>query len=307
MEMIYITGASGHIGNNLVKQLNDNNIDFRILARRMQKSIIEFKEKTIIGDVFSYDFLNKHIEKNDVLIHLAAYINLDNLQEKMTKEINYDGLITIANFCVEKNVYLVYTSSTDVFNGDKYLVNEQTKIILEDLSGYYQKYKAKATLYLTELINQNKIKAAILYPSAVIGINDYKPSQVGKHIKKTLKKRILPYFNGGYNFVDVQDVCKSIISAINLQFVGSCIISNKYLTLKEIYKLISASLNKKIILIKIPLFVIKCTTHVFPKLKVMINALLTPHNFDNKIMIEDLKVIPTPIETTINNTLNWFK
>lgn len=63
------------------------------------------------------------------------------------------------------------------------------------------------------MINDN-LKAMIVYPSAVLGINDFKPSAIGREIKRTFKRRVCFYFHGGYNFVDVSDVAEALMQGI---------------------------------------------------------------------------------------------
>ena len=305
--MIYLTGATGHIGNNLARKLEQRNIDFKILARAVSTPIEKFVEKTIIGDIFSYDFLDNNLKSGDILIHLAAYINLKNNQAELTQKINYEGVKMIVDFCVLKNVYLVFSSSVDAIYTDNYLVTEPDKLIMDDNASLYQKTKALATNYLLDKINYGTIKAMIVYPSAVIGINDFKPSAVGKEIKKCFKRKLCLYFHGGYNFIDVEDVAEAIINGIQKDITGSFILSGHYVSLYDMYQLIFKTVNRKVLMVKIPIFLIKLITRLIPKYRIMINALLSEHNYDNKAMIEKLGVNPKPVSSSLNNMVNWFK
>jgi dihydroflavonol-4-reductase len=305
--MIYVTGASGHIGNNLVKKLFELKYEFRILARRQAKSVSDFADKTILGDIFDHDFLEGVLQEGDVIVHLAAYINLKNDKQEMTNEINYLGVKTIADICVAKKVYLIYTSSTDCLTEKEYLLTKTKKSKVDNLKSYYQQTKAKATNYLIDLRNENKLKTAIIYPSAVIGTNDYKPSALGKEMQRALKRRVCFYFHGGYNFVDVKDVVNSIIACIEIKANDSYLVTGEMMSLYQMYSLIFAQTNHKVLMIKVPLYLIKFIALLIPKFKVMIEALLTQHNFSNQKMITDLKISPTPIANTIKETAKWFK
>lgn len=305
--MIFITGATGHIGNNLVRKFNQDNIDYRILARQVAKSIEPFKDKVIIGDVFSYDFLNENLKENDTLIHLAAYINLKNDKEDLTAKINFEGVKMIADLCLSKKIRLVYTSSTDCITNGDYNLSEPENINLDNLEGFYQQSKALATNYLLKLQKEQNLECLILYPSAVIGINDFKPSAVGKEIRRCFKKHICFYFHGGYNFVDVEDVATAILNGVKENINGSFILSGEYIGLYKMYKLIFTSIKRKPLMIKIPVYLVKLGAKIFPKYKIMIYALLTEHNFNNKKMVNLLKINPTPIPITLKNTIEWFK
>ena len=66
-----VTGATGHIGNNLVKRLIGLNQKVRILTRRVDESIDNLQAEYKIGDVFNREFLLENINSEDVVIHLA--------------------------------------------------------------------------------------------------------------------------------------------------------------------------------------------------------------------------------------------
>lgn len=304
--MIYITGATGHVGNNLVRKLTQEKYDFRILARKITKAIEDFKKQTIIGDIFDENFLNETLQDNDVLVHLAAYINLKNDQRDLTYKINYEGTKTIADICVRKNVYLIFSSSVDAIRSDDYLVTETNHLKIDCIDTLYQKTKALASNYILDLSNKTNLRSLVLYPSAIIGINDYKPSPIGKEIKKCFKRRVCLYFQGGYNFIDVEDVTNAIISSIQTQYLGQVIISGQYVSLYDMYRLIFKALDRKVIMIKIPIYLIKLVSNIIPRFKVMIKALLSNHNYDNTKMINDLKIQPLPISLTIDKTVKWF-
>lgn len=304
--MIYITGATGHIGNNLCRQLDKENLSFKILARKTSEAILPYQDKVLIGDIFNKDFLANNIKKNDTLVHLAAYINLKNNQPSLTEEINYHGVKTIVDFCVKNQVYLVFSSSVDCLKGEEYCLEEPKSISLNQ-KNLYQKTKAEATKYLLEKMNENLLEAFIFYPSAVIGINDYKPSAVGKEIKRCFKRRIWFYFSGGYNFVDVQDLALSVTNGIKAKVTGQFIIGGNYVDLKTMYQLIFSNLDRKVLLLKVPNFLIRLIAKIVPKFKVMIEALLYKHNFSNAKMKSILKVKPRPVEETITKTVEWFK
>ena len=305
--MIYVTGATGHIGNNLVKELDKKNYDFKILARKTTPAIKEFNQQIIIGNIFSKSFLTKHIKSGDTLIHLAAYINLKNTDIKLTEKVNYISTKTIADFCKDNKVYLIFSSSVDAIYSKDYLISEPNKLNPDKLSNIYQITKAKATNYIIDLSNKNNLESFIIYPSAVVGINDYKPSPIGKEKKKCFRKKICFYFQGGYNFIDVKDVIPIIIKAIDKKITGSIILSGYYVSLYRMYKLIFHSLNKKPLMIKVPLYLIKFISKIIPKYKVMIEALISNHNYNNNKMQNGFNILPTPISKTIIETVKWFK
>ena len=73
-----ITGATGHIGNNLVRTLVKNNEHVKVLVRRIDKSIENMNIQYCVGDIFDENFLNENINSDDIVIHLAGIIDIKN-------------------------------------------------------------------------------------------------------------------------------------------------------------------------------------------------------------------------------------
>lgn len=61
--MIVITGASGHIGNNLVRLLIERDIPFKVLLRRDGHELAGLEIEKYIGNLYDYNFYDEHIQK----------------------------------------------------------------------------------------------------------------------------------------------------------------------------------------------------------------------------------------------------
>ena len=56
-----ITGATGHIGNNLVRKLISLNQEVKVLVRKIDRSIENLPIEYCVGNIFNEEFLNKNI------------------------------------------------------------------------------------------------------------------------------------------------------------------------------------------------------------------------------------------------------
>ena len=105
-----ITGANGMLGQDLCPTLMDNGYD-----------VIETDIQTLdITDIdMVREVLNK--EKPDIVVHCAAYTNVDKAEEEVEKAelINVKGTENIAKICAEIDSTLVYISTDYVFDGTK--------------------------------------------------------------------------------------------------------------------------------------------------------------------------------------------
>jgi len=307
--MIVITGATGHIGNNFVRLLAQEKIDFRILARKIDESISSFQNHVRIGDIFDVQFLKKQCSKNDVFVHLAGTIDYrnDNLEESIL--VNDIGTKIIIDFCAEKNIHLVYSSSVDIIDHVQRnsIISEPKNIQIWKSMTNYQLTKAKATMYLEELRSFGKIHATILYPTAVIGIHDYKPSAVGAQIFAATKQRMLYGLRGGYDFIDVEDVAKCILISCQKKINDCIILGHQKKTVRDLYRNILIASKHKAWILPVPRFLasLYCAiTHRFTN--VMLQALFANPTYDHTKMHKYFPIDYHDIDLTIQKTTQWL-
>ena len=308
--MIHITGATGHLGNNLVRLLLDKGISFQLCQRQSGPALAGLPVKAALGDIFDRDFLSQQIHSGDTLIHIAALIDLKNNQPDESDRINHLGMKTIVDFCLDQHVRLIYISSVDCIHREKtqVLIREPETIDPTSLQSNYAISKAKGTQYLLEKMENKRIDAVILYPSAVIGVNDFKPSAAGNEIRRALRRRIFFYIKGGYNFIDVRDCARAILSCIEEPISGSYILAGYNRTLVEFYREIAKSQGHRALYIPIPAMIARAFVHLIPNFsRMMIDAVLDNYHYDNLRMRQDLISELTPFSQTVKDTIEWFQ
>lgn len=299
--MIIITGATGHIGNNVVRLLLKSRKDIKLLLREDSSATKDLDVSKAVGNLLDIAFLKEHINEGDTLIHLAGYIDLHNKNYNLSYESNVLMTQYLADIAVEKNLRFIYTSSSDV------LVKKESDYVPSDNHNrYYAKTKGIATLYVKSLIEKG-LNGIILYPTAIVGTNDYKRSAAGKQLYYVHTHKVLPYIKGAYNFIDVLDVSRAIISAINIDYRGDIILSGHPFTIKELYQEISSVTNKKKRLVYIPRWVAKVGSIFYKRYNAtMIDVVSQNVNFSNEKMLKYLLDDITPFKETILNTIAFY-
>ena len=323
MEKCVVTGATGHIGNVLVRELlaRGKKVRALVLPNEDLTPIANLDVEIVYGDVTNREFLFSFFEKDDMVYHLAGLIDIVDVPYEKIYNVNVNGTKNVVDACIKNGVKrLVYTSSVHIIEPEKdKVLLEPTTFDDKNLVGNYAKTKAIATKYVIEKAKSGEIDAVVVYPSGVIGPNDYKISELGQVILDYMNEKLIAYVKGGYNFVDVRDVVNGIILAAEKGKSGEgYILSGRYVTLKEMLSILNKKLKRKKLPYKIALWFIKMmvplanlyyrTLHKKPVFTAYsLYTLNVNANFGNEKAKQELGYTTRPVEDTLFDTVDWFR
>lgn len=322
-----VTGASGHIGNVLVRDLISKNYEVKafVLKNENVDYLKELNVEICYGDVRDLESLKEAFRGADVVFHLAGIIDIGTVNKKFIYSVNVGGTKNVLQACREEKVKkLVYTSSVHAIpEKSKDEIITETKDFSEDkVKGIYAKTKAEATKYLLENVSKdldNNPEIIIVHPSGVIGPYEYIPSNLGQLVIDCANKKIGAYLDGGYNFVDVRDVANGVVLAAEKGKNGECyILAGHKVSVKELMKKIEAVTKVKIPTFKIARWFAYATgflSEIYYKIvkqkplftSYAVYTLGTNCNFSNEKAEKELGYTIRPIDETIKDTVDWFK
>ena len=206
-------------------------------------SLAGLNAEMVTGDLREPEKLRSALTGCDALVHVAADYRLWVRDPDQMYAANVAGTRELLKLAREVGVQrVVYTSSvaTMGFKADGTIVNEDTPVSLADMIGHYKRSK-----FMGE---QEAIKAAqagqhvmILNPTTPIGPGDAKPTPTGRIIVDFLNKKFPAYVDTGLNLVDVDEVARMHLTALELGTPGErYILGGENLTLKQILDRMSA-------------------------------------------------------------------
>ena len=307
-----ITGATGHIGNNLTRLLKENDEQVRIIVRKIDESVKDLDVEIIQGSFMDKDLLNDVIHPGDIVIHLAAYLDFHNRNWKMFEDVNIKGTMAVAEISYKNKARkFIFSSSTEALNKPVTgtIIEPASKIDTKKLKSYYSVSKAEATNYLLDFKEKHSdFNLAIVYPGCVIGVNDYKPSQLGKVFIDCLKGKMEFSIYGHYSFVNVKDVCNAIYSIAKLDKRGSYLLTGESHTIEELYDAINLELKNDKKIHKVPL-ILAYLSMPFVKYITPFALRVIRENDDYRIdkAKAELNYKLTDFNTTVKETLSIFK
>lgn len=256
---IIVTGASGHIGFHVAKQLLDLKYQVILLVRKENQNIIELKSKgaeVIIADLLNPKSYCTTLENADVLFHLASENSTDTSDEQRIITNTFELTKKVIDTAISQNVkIIIYTSSVVVLGRSS---NKNILITENDsakfLESPYVKGKFLAEQHCNEIISKNKsIDIRRIYPSWVIGPNDVNLTPPHKTIKDYLSKGQKFYFSGGISITSVEQVASAHINAwLKGRSNEKYIAAGNNISFKEFYTSLSKLSKKKSPFIYLP-------------------------------------------------------
>lgn len=136
LNKILITGALGHIGAHLIRNLNDSLTDevvmFDNLESRRFPSLYnlpkkKFKYRFVRDDIMTANFDN-YLKNTGVttVIHLAAITDAEGSHKipEQVEAVNFKGLQRVADACLRNKVKLFFPSTTSVYGSQSLRVDE---------------------------------------------------------------------------------------------------------------------------------------------------------------------------------------
>lgn len=318
---VVVTGATGHIGNVLVRKLIEHGYEVKSLAMNEKDGEIlkGLNTEIVYGDVRKIETLVKAFEGADVVFHLAGIIEIGSGNKKKVHEVNVDGSKNVVAACKMAHVKrLVYTSSVHAIPEKEGVITETKEFSPKLVKGTYAKSKAEATNYILNS-NSEELEVIIVHPSGVIGPYEYIKSNMGQLIIDCANGTMKASIKGGYNFVDVRDVVEGIVEAADKGKPGECyILAGHSITIKELMAIIEKLTGKKapkFIIARWFAYITGALSEVYYKIvhekplftSYAVYTTGTNHNFSIEKAKKELGYTIRPIEETIKDTIEWYK
>jgi len=238
MTLHLVTGATGHIGNVLVRQLLECGQHLRALVRpgKIPLALQSLDVEIVPGDILDVDSLALAMGGVDIVYHLAAKISLASGPDPETERVNLDGTRNVLSAAMTAGVRrLVYASSIYALRVPEVgVVDESLPFDPAHARGAYDRSKAAASLEVKNAAAAG-LEVVIVCPTAVAGPFDFQVSEAGRGILYNMRPGIKFYLNGAYDFVDVRDVAHGFVLAGEKGISGETyILGGNRLTVREV-------------------------------------------------------------------------
>ena len=244
MKRVAVTGASGHLGANLVRELLRRGYEVVALVRQTSLALEGLDVEIAHGDLSDQQSLARAFKDVEQVYHLAAYISLQSGDKEKLQLVNVAGTRNVIDACQSEGVAtLIYFSTIHALDQRPLdqAVTEENPLIgnRQSRGGDYEHSKVQADRLVREH-NKPSLSTRIIYPTAVLGPHDFNLSLFGQVILKMATGRLPALVAGGYDWVDARDVVWGAVEAAEKGVDGDrYILSGHYLNISEIASVIT--------------------------------------------------------------------
>lgn len=223
-----VTGASGIVGANLVRELLTRGYDVRVLTRGTQcpRALLTLPVAMTSGDVRDVASLETAMAGVDVVFHAAARFAYWGVSTTEMEAVAVGGtrnvVETAAKALVER---VVVTSSSVVFGSSPIaLARDETANFTREDASAYALVKLRQTRVAQRTAKLHGVDLVCACPTLTIGGHDFGLSTSNAIITKYLNDPFKATFPGGCNLVSARDIARGHILLLERGEAGSAYI-----------------------------------------------------------------------------------
>jgi nucleoside-diphosphate-sugar epimerase len=243
---LLITGGSGLVGKELIRQLLDDGQSLRAIYHSTPISISHPNLELIQCDILDVVTLEESMQGITRVYHCAAIVSYDPKDKMRVLKMNIEGTANIVNACINANVKkLVHVSSVAALGRIRKgeMVTEQMNWSEETNNSNYGKSKYLGEMEVWRGIGEG-LQAVIVNPSLILGGDNWESGSSA--IFKNAYNEFKWYTDGVSGAVDVRDVARAMILLMNSEISGQrFILSGENLPFREIFTMIAKCFHKK--------------------------------------------------------------
>ncbi len=241
---VFVTGATGFIGQHLVNKLLEDGHNVTVLTRKplSETTLRALPVKAALGDVTDSYSLLKATENQDIVYHLAGHIAYKPSEFPTMEKVNVGGTQKIVDACVtQQTPKFVYMSSVVAIGASftPAVLNENSPYNVSHLHLGYFETKHRAENIVKTAVSHNGLAAYILNPSTVYGAGD--ATKGSRNVQRKVAQGRFPFYpSGGVNIVHINDVIHCLKVLPEHGCVGErYIVAGENLLLKNVFQMIA--------------------------------------------------------------------
>ena len=288
---VFLTGGTGFIGGEVVRQLRARGEEVACLVRRPEKAkgLTDLGCDLVPGDLDDAKVIRGAMEGCDAVIHAAAVyeVGIPASQRQAMREANVGGTERVLGAALAAGLpKVVYVSTVGAFgNTHGKVVDETYEHPGTGFTSCYEETKWEAHQIAKRMTREQGLPCSIVQPGGVYGPGD--TSSIAELVNQFLAGRmpLIPFPELGICLSHVEDVAAGILLVLDLGESGEAyVLSGPVSTVREAIDVVAALTGRKAPQHAIPTAVMKAMVPIGPLVGKVMGQ---PHNLRELISSAD--------------------
>ncbi|MGW1075113.1 NAD-dependent epimerase/dehydratase family protein [Streptomyces sp. NPDC002537] len=241
--VVLVTGATGHLGANLVRALLAEGRKVRVLLKGASGPALDGLDvHRVPGDLRDPEAVGRAVAGCGEVYHCAARVSTANGGERGIYEVNVVGTHHLLASARRADVRRVVVTGSLSATGWRRGVPSTEEDLFYPF-GQHTPYTVSKMLVEHECAKAaaQGLDVVVATSTAIIGPHDYRPSRMGRLLLDFANGRLLAYVPGGFEFVSVTDLVAGHLLAMRHGVAGrKYLLSTRYHTVDEMLDLYGA-------------------------------------------------------------------
>lgn len=325
---VFVTGATGLLGGNIVNAFLAAGHSVKALARNPEKAdgLYGSGDVSIVqGDLADIDRFAEELRGCDLVVHAAAYFreyytpgdHWDRLYRT-----NVDGTRDLLDAVAERGISkVVYISTSGLIGPPKsgHISDETTPPGKRTHQNLYFRSKMLAEEAVQEWSRQHPVPVVHILPGWMFGPGDTGPTGSGRMVLDFLARKLPAIPPGRASVVDARDVAEAVVRAAEHGRAGErYIVAGRSATLREILETLERVSGIPKPFLRLPYFAMMTFAHLSRLVGRLTGApvLVTPeairtlqeeYEMTSAKAIRELGISFRPLEDTLRDEIAWFR
>jgi dihydroflavonol-4-reductase len=322
-ELVAVTGATGHVGGNVVRALLAEGRKVRALTLPgdTMPTLDGLDVERVAGSLADRASLVRAFDGAEVVYHLAAHVSVMPGQERTLEALNVEGVRNVVSACLDRRVKrLVHFSSVQAlspFPVDQPIDESRPLCANLDVPPY-DRSKARGELEVAAGVARG-LDAVVVNPTGIIGPVDFRPSRSGQLFLNLCRGALPATVRLGFDWVDVRDVAAGALAAERLGRTGErYLLSGHWKTLRELALEVEKVTGVAPPRLEVPFGVARAIAPLAARCAALVGSdtMFTPfalqgigryRHISCARAASELGYQPRPIGETVAAIVNWFR
>jgi len=244
---ILVTGATGLLGNNIVRQAIGEGHECTVLVRDKgtPKSLESLDVRVARGDITDRESVLNASKGVSAILHSAAYLHIGWKNLDTAMQVNRDGTGNIVEAAFKNQARLIHVSTVNTLAiGNREGTVDEEATHEGQIPCTYVKSKRASEKVVVDAA-KNGLDAVIVHPGFMLGPWDWKRSS-GRMVIEVGKRWTPLAPSGGCSVCDVRDVASGILRAMENGVAGRhFILAGENMSYLDLWTRISKAFHKR--------------------------------------------------------------